>query len=119
MNCDVNYNDKLERKNTHSKLLPEVVESMSTESAELLAKSGVTSILRTSNNPTYVPTSKRVTFRNHPQAHRRSVLSDDRIAELKNRIDISRKIRSAKPNGRIVERSRRSGRSTDTKLLEQ
>ena len=47
------------------------------------------------------------------------VLSDKRIAELKNRIDRSRKIRLAKPNGRIVERSHRSGRSTDTKLLGQ
>ena len=42
MNCDLNHNDKLERKSTHPKLLPEVVESMSTESVELLAKSGVT-----------------------------------------------------------------------------
>ena len=48
-----------------------------------------------------------------------TVLSDERIAELKNRIDRSRKIRSAKPNGRIVERSRSSGRSIDTKLLGQ
>ena len=48
-----------------------------------------------------------------------AVLSDKRIAELKNRIDRSRKIRSAKPNRYIVERSRRSGRSTDTKLLGQ
>ena len=47
------------------------------------------------------------------------MLSNEQIAELKNRIDRSRKIRSAKPNGRIVERSRRSGRSTDTKLLGQ
>ena len=47
------------------------------------------------------------------------VLSDERITELKNRIDRSRKIRSAKPNRHIVERSRRSGRSSDTKLLGQ
>jgi hypothetical protein len=93
MNCEVNYDDKLEQKNTHPKLLPEVVESISTESVELLAKSGVTSVLRTSDNPTYVPASERVTFKKQPQAHRRSVLSDKRIAELKNRIDRSRKIR--------------------------
>ena len=49
----------------------------------------------------------------------RSLLRDKRIAELKNRIDRSRKIRSAKPNGHIVERSHRSRRSTDTKLLGQ
>ena len=48
-----------------------------------------------------------------------NVLSDKRIAELKNRIDRSPKISSAKPNGHIVERSRSSGRSTDTKLLGQ
>jgi hypothetical protein len=119
MNCDVDYNFELEQKSTHPKLLPEVVESMSTESVELLAKSGVTSVLRTSDNPTYVQASKRVTFRKQPQAHRRSVLSNDQIAELKNRIDRSCKIRSAKPNGRIVERSCRSRHSTNTKLLGQ
>ena len=47
------------------------------------------------------------------------LLSDKRITDLKNRIDRSRKIRLAKPNGCIVERSRRSGRSTNTKLLGQ
>ena len=47
------------------------------------------------------------------------LLRDDRIAELKNRINRSRKIHSAKPNGHIVERSRSSGRSTDTRLLGQ
>ena len=119
MNCEVNYDDKLEQKNTHPKLLPEVVESISTESVELLAKSEVTSVLRTSDNSTYVPASKRVTFKKQPQAHRRNVLSDERIAELKNRIDRSRKIRSAKPNGHIVERSCSSGRSTDSRLLRQ
>ena len=119
MNCDVNYNGEIEGKNTHPKLLTTPVEMMSTESVELLVKSGLTSILRTSDNPTYVPASNRVTFRKQPQAHRRSVLSNDRIAELKNRIDRSCKIRLAKPNGRIVERSRSSGRSTDTRLLGQ
>ena len=47
------------------------------------------------------------------------MLSDDRIAEFKNRINRSRKIRSAKSDGRIVEQSRSSGRSTDTRLLGQ
>ena len=65
MNCEVNYDDKLEQKNNHPKLLPEVVESSSTESVELLAKSGVTSILRTSDSPTYVLASKRVTLRSN------------------------------------------------------
>ena len=42
MNCDVNYNDEVECKNTHPKLLPQDIETMSTKSIELLAKSGVT-----------------------------------------------------------------------------
>ena len=42
MNVEVNYDDKVEQKNTHPKLLPEVIESMSTKSVELLAKSRVT-----------------------------------------------------------------------------
>ena len=46
VNCDIDYNDKLEGKNIHPKLLPEVVEMMSTESVELLGKSGVTSALK-------------------------------------------------------------------------
>ena len=49
----------------------------------------------------------------------RNLLSDDRITELRNRINRSRKIRSAKSNRRIVERSRSSRRSTDTRLLGQ
>ena len=47
------------------------------------------------------------------------LLSDDRIAEFKNIINRSRKIRLAKPNRRIVERSGSSGHSTDTRLLGQ
>ena len=47
------------------------------------------------------------------------LLSNDRIAELKNRINRSRKIRSARPNKRIVEWAQSSGRSTDTRLLRQ
>ena len=37
MNVEVNYDDKVERKNMHPKLLTEVIESMATESVELLA----------------------------------------------------------------------------------
>ena len=48
-----------------------------------------------------------------------NVLSDERIAELKKRIDGSRKIRSAKPNGCIIEWSCSIGCSTDTRLLGQ
>ena len=48
-----------------------------------------------------------------------AILSDDQIAELKNRINRSRKIRSAKPNGCVVGQSYSSGRSTDTRLLGQ
>ena len=47
------------------------------------------------------------------------LMSNDRIAEFKNRINRSRKIRSAKSDGRIVERSHSSGRSTDTRLPRQ
>ena len=47
------------------------------------------------------------------------LLSNDRIAELKNRINRSHKIRLAKPNGCIVERSCSSGCSTDIRLLGQ
>ena len=45
------------------------------------------------------------------------LLRDDQIAELKNRINRSRKICSVKPNGRIVEWSRSSSHTTDTRLL--
>ena len=114
MNYDIDYNDELEGKNSRPKLLTELVEMMSKESVELLAKSGVTSALRRSGNPASAPASKRVTFRKAPQAHCRSVLSDDQISELKNRIDGPHKIHLAKPNGRIIERS-----GTDTRLLGQ
>ena len=119
MNCDVHYDDELERKNTHPGLLPVEVEVLSTESVELLAKSGMTGAPRKTRigNPTSIPTSKRVAFGKQPQAHRRSVLSDDQIAELRKRVNRSRKNRSAKPNGRISERARSSSRSADTKLL--
>ena len=62
VNCDVNYNSKLEGKNTHLKLLLKLDEMMSTKSVKLLAKSGVTSALRRSGNPTSIPASKPVTF---------------------------------------------------------
>ena len=42
MNCDIHYDDKLERKNTHPGLIPVEVEMLSTKSIELLTKSGVT-----------------------------------------------------------------------------
>ena len=60
MNVEVNYDDKLEGKNTHLKLLPEVIEWMVTKSAELLAKSGVTgaSHKKRNDSPTVVPTTK-------------------------------------------------------------
>ena len=47
------------------------------------------------------------------------LLNDDKIAVLKNRIYISRKIHLAKPNRCIVERSCSRGCSTDTRLLRQ
>ena len=60
MNVDVNYDDKVERKNTHPKLLPQDIETMSTESVELLAKSGVTGASHK------IPATKRVTFKKQP-----------------------------------------------------
>ena len=42
MNVEVNYDDEVECKNTHPKLLPQDIKTMSTESVGLLAKSGVT-----------------------------------------------------------------------------
>ena len=42
MNVEVNYDDEVEHKNTHTKLLPQDIEPMSTKSVELLVKSGVT-----------------------------------------------------------------------------
>ena len=60
MNVDVNYNDKIEQKNTHPKLLPQAVEDLSSETVELLAKSGVASTSRTvrNGNPMVVLASK-------------------------------------------------------------
>ena len=46
-------------------------------------------VKKRNGNPTSIPASKRFTFAKQPQAHRRSVLSDDQIAELKNRVDRS------------------------------
>ena len=43
MNVDVNYDDKIEHKNTHPKLLPQAVKDLSIETVKLLAKSGVAS----------------------------------------------------------------------------
>ena len=41
MNVEVNYNDEIERKNTHPMLLPQAVKDLSSETVEILAKSGV------------------------------------------------------------------------------
>ena len=97
MNIEVNYDDEVEHKNTHPKLLPEVIESMTTESVESLVESGVTgaSHKKRNGNSTVVTATKRVTFKEQPQVHRRSMLSNVQIAKLKERIDRSRKIRSA------------------------
>ena len=120
MNCDVNYNDEVECKNTHPKLLPQDIETMSTKSVELLAKSGVTgaSQKKRNGNPMVVPVTKRVTSKKQPQVHHRSVLSDDQIAELKLRINKSREFHSAEHNGRITERFCHNDRSSD-RLLKQ
>ena len=60
MNVDVNYDDKIEQKNTHPKLLPQAVEDLLSETVELLAKSGVAKTSRKvpKGNPTVVLVSK-------------------------------------------------------------
>ena len=120
MNVEVNYNDEVERKNTHPKLLPEVIGLMTTQSVDLLAKSGVTSAShkKGKGNPTVVLKTNRVTFKEQSQVHRRSVLSDVQITKFKERIDISWKIRSAEHNKRITKLLRSVGHSCD-KLLKQ
>ena len=60
INVEVNYDDEVEHMNTHPKLFSEVIELMSTESVELLAKSGVTgaSHKKRNINPTVLPATK-------------------------------------------------------------
>ena len=62
MDCDVNYIDNLERKNTHLNFLPQEVEMMSTKSVELLAELEMTKASRKARNgnPTAVPATKQV-----------------------------------------------------------
>ena len=117
MNVDVNYDDEIERKNTHPMLLPQAVEDLSSETVEILAKSGVFKPPQKvrKSNPAVVLASKRVTFK-VPPSRRRSVLSDDQIAMFKKRIDKSRKARLDKLNGGIAERLRSNGRSGDSLL---
>ena len=88
MNVEVNYDDKIERKNTHPKLLPQAVEDLSSETVELLAKSGVLKPPQKvqKGNPMVVLAIKRVTFQ-APLSRRRSVLSNNKITNLKKRID--------------------------------
>ena len=47
-----------------------------------------------------------------------SLLSDDQITELKQRIDKSQKVCSVEHNGRITERLHRNGRSGDSLLTQ-
>ena len=120
VNVDVNYDDEVECKNMHLKLLPQDIETMSTKSVGLLAKPGVTgaSHKRKNSDPMVVPVTKRLTFRKQTQVHGMSMLSDVQFAELKKRIDKPRKVRSVKCNGRITERLRRNGHSGD-RLIKQ
>ena len=120
MNVDVNYDDKLEQANTHPALLPQIVEAASSETVEMLRKAGVTTATKRAKvvNPTVVSASKRVTWSKQPQASRRSVLSDNKIALLKKRIDKSRNVRLDKLNGEVAERLRPRYRSSDI-LLKQ
>ena len=90
MNCDINYNDELERKKTHPKLLPQAVEGIPQAYASLLTKSGVTKASQArTDNPTVSAVTKRVA-NVPPLERRRSVLSDDQIAQLKKRLERSR-----------------------------
>ena len=117
MNVEVNYDDKIECKNTHPKLLPQAVKDLSSETVELLAKSGVLEPPQNvrKGNPMVVLASKQVTFQ-APLPCRRSVLSNDKIANLRKRIDKSRIAHSVKLNGGITERLRSNGRLGDSLL---
>ena len=84
---------------------------------KLLAKSGVLKPpqkVRKSTSPV-VSASKRVTFQ-VPPSHRRSVLSDDKIANLKKRIDKSWIAHTAKLNGGITKWLRSNGLLGDSLL---
>jgi len=113
MNIDVNYDDEAERKKTHPKLLPQVVDGLPTETVELLKKSGVTKVSRKPRKvrQAEVSSNNRVTWA-VPLVRRRSVLSESRIALLKKRIDKSRKSRAdSLSGGSTLERMRRLNRS--------
>ncbi len=81
MNVDVNYDDDLERRNTHPQLLPEEVDTLQEETIKILANSGVGRVSRKERTakPAKVSAIKRVTWK-VPLTHRRSVLSDSEIA---------------------------------------
>ena len=73
---------------------------------------------RLSYKSAVVSASKQVTWSKQPQASRRSVLSDNKIALLKKRIDKSWNVRLDKLNGEVAERLQPRYRSSDV-LLKQ
>ena len=116
MNVDVNYDDAAEKKVTHPMLLPQEVEVISGEAAELLEKSGVTRAKRVKPAPRVSKDSanKRVSWK-VPIVRRMGVLSDSKIAELKRKIEKAQ-MTSRSPNlkgkvsGGITERARKGPR---------
>ena len=63
MNFAENYDDDLERTNTHPMLLPQKVETLQDETIKILKKSGVASVSHKKriSNPAKVSANKRVT----------------------------------------------------------
>jgi hypothetical protein len=117
MNVDVNYDDDLERRNTHPQLLPEEVDTLQEETIKILANSGVGRVSRKKRTakPAKVSAIKRVTWK-VPLTHRRSVLSDSEIA-LRSIAQIKRN-RIMDTNGSIGKsRSDRLGGVTTRRLL--
>ena len=123
MNVDVNYDDDLERRNTHPMLLPEMVETLPDETIKILANSGVTGVSRKKRTAitAKVSANKRVTWK-VPLTSRRSVLSDSDIAEKsiaqikKNRVVRTLKSRRGNVGGGITRGLRKHSRTSDTFL---
>ena len=106
MNIAVDYDNDLERKDTHPKLLPEEVTEVPAEAVGILRKSEEMRAVKkvTTGGNLKVSASKRVT-RTAPPARRRSVLSDDKIAKLRERIERARESRSSRIGKWAVERA--------------
>ena len=67
MNVTENYDNNLERSNTHPMLLPQKVETLLDKTIKIFKKSGVASVSHKKGiaNPAKVSTNKQVICRNH------------------------------------------------------